>query len=70
MSLTTTPSPVDYPSLDFATNIDNQQIGAPAHHPRAKATLFHVSIELIGLGIPSIRDYGGHQGLAKPFPST
>jgi hypothetical protein len=25
------------------------------------------SIELIGLGIPSIRDYGGHQGLAKPF---
>jgi hypothetical protein len=63
-------SPIDYPSPELATNIDDQRIGAPAHHPRAKANLFHVSIKLIGLGIPSIHDYGGHQGLAKPFPST
>jgi hypothetical protein len=65
-----TRSPVDDPSPELATNVDDQRIGAPAHHPRAKATLFHVSIELSGLRIPPTRDYDGHQGSAKQFPST
>jgi hypothetical protein len=66
----TTRSPVDDPSPELATNVDDRRIEAPALHPRAKATLFLVSIELIGIGIPPIRDYGGHQGSTKPFPST
>jgi hypothetical protein len=57
-------------SPKLATNVDDRRIKAPALHSRAKATLFHVSIELIGLGVPPIHDYGGHQGSTKPFSST